>query len=177
MEEILASIRRIIAEDAGGARPGAVDAAGSPAGPAAAAGAEVLLLTEMVAEDGTVVSLAKAREASAGATGEQPPQPKSETTETTIEKREIETVSAEKSSSAALVSDQTAQAATAAFSELARTVVREPKLPGGSKSVEDLVREALEPMLKSWLDANLAPLVERVVRQEIQKMVRRAEEV
>jgi cell pole-organizing protein PopZ len=38
------------------------------------------------------------------------------------------------------------------------------------------VREALEPMLKEWLDANLQTIVERLVRQEIERMVRRAEE-
>jgi hypothetical protein len=34
----------------------------------------------------------------------------------------------------------------------------------------------LTPELKAWLDANLAPLVEQIVREEIKKMVRRAED-
>lgn len=48
---------------------------------------------------------------------------------------------------------------------------------GDGRSLEDIVREALTPELKSWLDANLAPLVEQIVREEVKKMVRRAEEL
>jgi hypothetical protein len=76
-----------------------------------------------------------------------------------------------------LVSDTTFAASTAALSQLSRTVRRDKDFPlGGGRMVEDLVREALEPMLREWLDANLAGIVERLVRQEIERMVRRAEE-
>ena len=37
---------------------------------------------------------------------------------------------------------------------------------------EDLVKEMLRPMLKSWLDENLPPMVERLVRQEIERVSR-----
>jgi cell pole-organizing protein PopZ len=46
---------------------------------------------------------------------------------------------------------------------------------GGGRSVEELVVELLRPQLKEWLDQNLAPLVERVVEQEVKKLARRAE--
>jgi cell pole-organizing protein PopZ len=76
-----------------------------------------------------------------------------------------------------LVSESTLSASAAALSQLSRTVRRDKEFPlGGGRMVEDLVREALEPMLKEWLDANLAAIVERMVRQEIERMVRRAEE-
>jgi cell pole-organizing protein PopZ len=36
------------------------------------------------------------------------------------------------------------------------------------------VREELRPLLKDWLDANLPPMVERLVRAEIERVVGRA---
>ena len=35
------------------------------------------------------------------------------------------------------------------------------------------MREEMRPLLKSWLDANLPPLVERLVRVEIERVVGR----
>ncbi len=40
-------------------------------------------------------------------------------------------------------------------------------------TIEDLVREELRPLLKAWLDENLPPLVERLVRAEIERVVGR----
>ena len=48
---------------------------------------------------------------------------------------------------------------------------------GSGRTLEEVVREALAPELKAWLDANLADLVERIVREEVKKMVRRAEDL
>ncbi|HEY9549974.1 MAG TPA: DUF2497 domain-containing protein, partial [Kiloniellaceae bacterium] len=47
---------------------------------------------------------------------------------------------------------------------------------GGGRTLEELVRESLAPELKGWLDDNLPDLVERIVREEIRKMIRRAED-
>ena len=44
----------------------------------------------------------------------------------------------------------------------------------GGPTIEDIVREELRPMLKAWLDTNLPPLVERLVRAEIERVVGRA---
>ncbi|MCX5493837.1 DUF2497 domain-containing protein [Kaistia dalseonensis] len=41
-----------------------------------------------------------------------------------------------------------------------------------SRTIEDLVKEVLRPMLKNWLDTNLPPLVERLVRDEIERVSR-----
>jgi len=38
--------------------------------------------------------------------------------------------------------------------------------------IEESVREMLRPMLKTWLDDNLPGIVERLVRQEIERMAR-----
>ena len=39
-----------------------------------------------------------------------------------------------------------------------------------------MVMDAMAPHLKAWLDANLGPLVEKVVREEIQRLRRRSED-
>jgi hypothetical protein len=75
-----------------------------------------------------------------------------------------------------LVSEEALAASTAALSQLAQSVsrTREPT-PGQSKTVEEVVREAVEPMLKTWLDTNLPRIVERMVREAIDRVVRRVE--
>jgi cell pole-organizing protein PopZ len=54
-----------------------------------------------------------------------------------------------------------------AFNSLSRTV-----LSDNARTLEDLVREMLRPLLKAWLDDNLPPLVERLVRMEIERVAR-----
>jgi hypothetical protein len=51
---------------------------------------------------------------------------------------------------------------------------RQPELPLGTagRTLEDMVRELMRPHLKEWLDAHLPRLVERVVRDEIGRLVR-----
>ena len=44
----------------------------------------------------------------------------------------------------------------------------------GGPTLEDMVREELRPLLKTWLDTNLPALVERLVRAEIERVVGRA---
>ncbi|MCX5568487.1 MULTISPECIES: PopZ family protein [Kaistia] len=56
---------------------------------------------------------------------------------------------------------------SSAFGSLASTV-----LAGNARTLEDLVKDMLRPMLKSWLDTNLPPLVERLVRDEIERVSR-----
>lgn len=68
-----------------------------------------------------------------------------------------------------LVSPSVDAAVTAAFESLGDLV-----LPTHERTVEDLVKEILRPMLKSWLDDNLPQIVERLVRQEIERMSRNA---
>ncbi|WP_441964906.1 DUF2497 domain-containing protein [Microvirga sp. 2MCAF38] len=41
-----------------------------------------------------------------------------------------------------------------------------------ARTIEDIVREMLRPMLKTWLDENLPPVVERLVREEIERAAR-----
>ena len=48
-----------------------------------------------------------------------------------------------------------------------------PVLGTGGKTVEELVKETLRPMLKEWLDKNLPQVVERYVEREIVRLTRR----
>jgi cell pole-organizing protein PopZ len=159
MEEILSSIRRIIADEEKD-RPAAQAAEPSPS---MAAGDEddVLELTD-VAEDEPP-----------------PPGPVAPALPTPIATRtepikETATVAASKDDS--LVSAGAANASTNAFSKLTRAMTDErPAAPIVGRSVDDLLTELLRPMLKDWLDQNLAGIVERVVEQEVKKLARRAE--
>ena len=204
MEEILASIRRIISEDGAEGQEEAEEAeegeGEEPAAPAAEepepepaaeaeAGGDVLDLTQMVEEDGSVVDLAKEREnaqaaaADAGAESEEAaaePEEAAETAEAEAEVPEAaEESEAPEPNEESLLSDPTRSSAMASFAELAQAAgVHDTggRLPLGSGlTLEQLVRDALEPYLKSWLDDNLAALVERIVREEVQKLVKRAE--
>jgi hypothetical protein len=76
-----------------------------------------------------------------------------------------------------LVSPPTVSVATSLFSELARAVANERSIGMGNTAItlEDLVREILKPLLREWLDQNLPYMIERMVKQEIEKMVNRAE--
>src|SRR5580658_4997144 len=66
-----------------------------------------------------------------------------------------------------LLSSATSAAVDSAFNALAQTV-----LVQNARTLEDLVREMLRPMLKSWLDDNLPSMVERLVRAEIERVSR-----
>jgi len=49
---------------------------------------------------------------------------------------------------------------------------RQTQIYRGGPTLEDIVREELRPLLKTWLDENLPPLVERAVRTEIERVTR-----
>jgi cell pole-organizing protein PopZ len=66
-----------------------------------------------------------------------------------------------------LLSSVTSAAVDSAFNTLAQTV-----LVQNARTLEDLVREMLRPMLKAWLDDNLPGMVERLVRAEIERVSR-----
>lgn len=74
---------------------------------------------------------------------------------------------ASKTEEAPVLSATTAKAVESAFNSLATTV-----LSNNARTLEDLVKEMLRPMLKSWLDDNLPTLVERIVKAEIERVAR-----
>lgn len=66
-----------------------------------------------------------------------------------------------------LLSSTTDAAVGSAFNALAHTV-----LSNNGRTLDDLVKEMLRPMLKVWLDDNLPTIVERLVRSEIERVSR-----
>jgi cell pole-organizing protein PopZ len=66
-----------------------------------------------------------------------------------------------------ILAPSTVNAVESAFNALANTV-----LSNNARTLEDLVKEMLRPMLKSWLDDNLPALVERIVKAEIERVSR-----
>lgn len=70
----------------------------------------------------------------------------------------------------AMLSSEATAAASTAFNRLADTILSRAV---GDRSVEDITRELLRNMLKQWLDTNLPELVERLVREEIERVARR----
>jgi uncharacterized protein len=68
---------------------------------------------------------------------------------------------------ASLISPQVGASVSGAFSQLAHTVLAQ-----NARTLDDLVQEMLKPMLKGWLDENLPTVVERLVRAEIERVAR-----
>jgi cell pole-organizing protein PopZ len=194
MEEILASIRRIISdeEEEGGA--------GGDGDTAASDDADPIELTQELKEDGSVVDLSAAEPNQEEDRGEADPSLETASEKMADDKKaqgqsgksgedielvesdEVEEAEApapeEEADDEGLLSDSAASAAMASMSEVmaaAKTTTAPPSI-GDGRTLEDLAREMIAPELKTWLDQNLAPLVERVVREEIKKMVRRVED-
>ncbi|MFZ5675853.1 MAG: DUF2497 domain-containing protein [Pseudomonadota bacterium] len=71
---------------------------------------------------------------------------------------------------AGLLSESSSAATQAAFNQLAETITRRAL---GDRPIADIAQELLRGMLKQWLDENLPKIVERLVREEIERVVRR----
>ncbi|PZF76830.1 hypothetical protein DK847_10185 [Aestuariivirga litoralis] len=69
----------------------------------------------------------------------------------------------------AILSGNSAQAVQSAFGKLADSVLSRAT---NERSVEEVTRELLRVMLKQWLDENLPAMVERMVREEIERVAR-----
>ncbi len=78
---------------------------------------------------------------------------------------------------AALLSDITADASTAAMAKLLSVnlaVEQDEPARIGRITLEDIARDLMRPMIKTWLDQNLPKVIEKVVSKEIEKLSRRA---
>jgi cell pole-organizing protein PopZ len=145
-----------------------------------------LLLTEMLDDDGSVVSLSEASPPAPRPIG--PGEPAVErlwhepafsrpAEEPTLRRPEEPALAVARAASQQLMSQDRAQASAALLRELVRSVTQAKELSlGGNPTLEALIREALHPLLRDWLDANLPALVERLVRAEIARVVARAED-
>jgi len=191
MEEILSSIRRIIADEDGGDPPpsGAIPPAGrgerTLAGPAAPArppapdgddDEEVLELTEIVepARQDLAPPQPSPPTAAPQRPAAPPPQPRARTEEPM--RSTAPTSSADGVDG--LLSRSSADASAQALAKLTRAAgggEDRGQSPLAQVTVERLLADLLTPVLKDWLDQNLPQIVERVVEQEVKKLARRAE--
>jgi len=179
MEEILASIRRIISDDE--AKPAEAAAAEAPEPEPEPAPAPIAAIDDDVLDLGAEAALIAAPTPA--------PEPAPETS--VVDDSDIAFVEEQPAVAAvapppppepapvfaappapavdmaSLLSDQASSAVTNAFGQLASTV-----LSNNARTLEDLVKDMLKPMLKTWLDDNLPTMVERLVRAEIERVAR-----
>ena len=70
----------------------------------------------------------------------------------------------------AILDDVTESATAGAFAELNQVVEDKAVFNERGPRIGDLVQDALRPMLKEWLDANLKGIVERAVTKEVKRI-------
>lgn len=179
MEEILSSIRRIIAEEdeTTPARPvGATAASPQPFGQDG--GDDVLVLTDRIDNGPRPAEPLPEQQGGPLAPQHAPAEPSVLAVETAPEPDPPRRQEPSVHEPSPLVSTSVAAASAAAFSKLARAAApaaNEPPLPISGMTVEQLLMSMLEPMLKDWFEKNLPAVVERIVEEEVKKLVRRAE--
>jgi cell pole-organizing protein PopZ len=165
MEEILASIRRIISEDDAPAEPEAAAPAPAPEPVVAAApepepepepeaepepAEDILELTNRVAPRESVGDL--------DVYTKPEPAPEPMPAPAPVAAAEPE----------GLVSHTSASAAASAFGQLSAAIA----MPAEGRTLEDVTRELLRPLLKAWLDEHLPRIVEAKVAEEVERIAR-----
>ncbi len=194
MEEILASIRRIISEDDAPAETAPATAAAAPE-PAAESAPEpepspaLMDKTPSVQEPASeedVLELTDTYETPAAETigdldvSAPEPEPAPVVSESAFAPEPAEVAAPEPipaPSNDGLVGATASATAASAFAGLSSAVRRpEPEEPstGGGPTIDELTRQLLRPMLKEWLDANLPGIVEAQVRKEVERIARNA---
>jgi uncharacterized protein len=161
MEEILSSIKRIIAEEGDAAATSRARRAGRPtsAGASKPAGIdEVLELSQPVHDDVDAIAETPTPMSMGSPT---PPEPARAATASPVPAQPAEPI----------LSDRAAEATRGPLEALSRMVVK-PEV-AGSDTLEGMVRELLKPMLSEWLDSNLPRIVEEMVAREISRITGR----
>jgi len=165
MEEIIASISRIITEDKQPIEP---------VNPASEEKPDILELTEIVDEDGSIRRVMPSTEnaiaspATSATTADSP-------VASGTAPSEAGTAPRLDASRERILSAATSGAAAAALAQLGalpRGAQRQGDLPrkGADRTLEDVVRDLLRPLLQTWLDEHLPGIVERLVREEISRV-------
>jgi cell pole-organizing protein PopZ len=177
MEEILASIRRIISEDGGdaGKAPPAAPAAPAaptppPAPPKAAAPPPPEPASVAEAEPPPPPPEPEPEPLPEPEPELEPepesfpePEPVLELTDLAPEEPPLPPMRSALADLDALVSESTAVASAHALASLNR-------ISTGGRTLEDVVKDCLRPLLKDWLDRNLTTLTERLVQKEIRRI-------
>ncbi len=176
MEEILASIRRIIADDTGVP----AEAAAAEPEPSAVEDEDVLDLASIPAEpEADIDDDIEFREVAAPLLVVPPhllqqqepePEPEPEPPPPPAPRAaapEPAPAPAMPQLEQPLLSAAANASVASAFNALSSTIITQ-----NARTLEDLVKDMLRPMLKDWLDANLPALVERLVKAEIERVTR-----
>ncbi len=203
MEDILASIRRILAEDTAAASPDADPEAPPPDAPRAVASepeddwdAEPASTLPPQPEVAPAIGEVEARDepvARDGPKSDRHEPPRSASLDGAFaaampERNEREDVfvltpemrievAAGSIGGERVVSNRTADSGTDVLAQLASAILDRRDIAVGARDItlESMVREMLRPLLREWLDRNLPYLIERLVKREIDMMVNRAE--
>lgn len=162
MEEILASIRRIISEDDAPAEPAAEAAPPPPPPEPEPIEDDILELTDPIMPEPEPEPLA-----TVGDIDVYSPEPEPEPIYTppppapnpVFDRDEV---------AETLVGATASSAAASAFGSLSSALL----MPKDARTLEDVVRELLRPLLKEWLDQNLPRIVETKVEEEVQRIAR-----
>lgn len=177
MEEILASIRRIISEDDTPGDEAEADAPAVAAAPAPVAKApppaledddeEELELVHKVepAPKESVGDIDAYEKAEPPPVRNEPPPPRAAAPEPRPMPKPQPAPARDDDS---LVSSPSAFAAASAFGQLSAAIA----MPAAGRTLEDLVTELMKPLLKDWLDQNLAAIVEAKVADEVERIAR-----
>lgn len=194
MDDILASIRKIISDDEARAQVGNQQALSQSARPTVVPPVEPRLppATGSAGRDDVLMLTDLIEEPKSGAAGSRPvpiPLPRidparaAEMPQPSFEQPPLEQPSLGQPHDGALVGSGVVGAASSAFARLNQAVQESvpapsahdpgPAVDANGKTIEDLVKEMLRPMLKEWLDRNLPPMVERFVEREIVRLTRR----
>jgi len=182
MEDILASIRRILSEDDAGKTGGDATPA-TPGGDADVLNLDASMMvpeTSEMPEKPTqpIAERSPMPEASAPeqpAPSREPPAPEAAAPPPAEADRPAHSAdpAPAKAPAAGLIAPEAASAAASAMEPLLRRLNAErgTAIYRGGPTLEEMVREELRPLLKQWLDAHLPAIVERLVRAEIERVV------
>jgi uncharacterized protein len=148
MEEILSSIKRIIAEDS-----------------------EAALSPPRTAKRAVAATPAPVADPIPDAAQEPQDDPEILELTETVEAEPMPAKTAEPEAKPTLVSEKTAEASRTQLAALSALVVK-PEVTG-SDTLEGMVREMVRPMIAEWLEAKLPDIVERMVAREISRITDR----
>jgi uncharacterized protein len=167
MEEIIASIGRIIADE---------NRTAEAMRPLRGGRSEILELTEAIEADGSVRRLASAAASSAAAGSEASSPASAVRIEPEPPRTDPAAGPQPDHPRERILSSATSGAAAAAFAKLGavpreRRADAELSIGAADRTLEEVVRDTLRPLLQAWLDDHLPELVERLVREEIARVV------
>ncbi|WP_435641675.1 DUF2497 domain-containing protein [Micavibrio aeruginosavorus] len=190
IEEILASIRQIISDDDEDGTPAQAAApepvkeepkpapapAPEPVKQAAPKKDDVLELKDPIPEEepeapAPIIDMEDAVEeepvVAAPPPPPPPPAPKPAPAPVSMPKVDIDEES--------VLGEVAASATFAGFARLANNIaVDRRRQTAEGVTIEDIVRDMLQPLLRQWLDDNLPPMIDRMVQKELEKLAQRA---